>query len=298
MYKLPFEIEFFLKLLNQKQLVERSISMKESKIVRLAIVCLTLIFLVFLGSSAAQETAQTNADAESESLNAGLNADLFSGYIWRGQRINKDWVFQPSVDLGYKTLSASIWGNIDLTNSNDQHNECTEIDYTLEQSDTLPIGEIEGLNYSLGAIHYTMHGNDCENMTEVFWGFGYDCPLNPSIKVYHDTDKASRTYIFLAVEHSFDKIAEISPEMPVGMDIGAGIGWGSGHYNNYYWETDGSGLNDLNFKVSFPVEIAEGWTITPSVNYTTLLCSKIRDSDAYSTKSDYIVAGLSLSKSF
>lgn len=73
-------------------------------------------------------------------------------------------------------------------------------------------------------------------------------------------------------------------------------GWGSASYNKYYWGTDQSKLNDLTFSVSFPVEIA-GWSVTPSLNYVTLLSDDIRDTDAYGTDSDFFFVGVSLSKS-
>lgn len=261
-------------------------------ILRWASVC---ILTMFVFGSVSTALAEEGAE---EGISVDLNTDFFSKYIWRGQLLTDDWVFQPSIDVGYKTLSLSIWGNMDLTNYNNQDGEFSEIDYTLEHSDKLPpIGEIKGLNYSLGAIHYTTHGNDCPDMTELFWGLGFDCLLNPSMKVYHDTDKAERTYLLFSVGHSFEKMAEISG-MPVGMEIGASLGWGSRHYNSYYWEIENSGLNDLAISVSFPVEIADGWTFTPSVNYVNLVNSKIRESDAYSTESDFFVAGISLSKSF
>ncbi len=55
-------------------------------------------------------------------------------------------------------------------------------------------------------------------------------------------------------------VAELGPDMPIAMDIGASLGWGSGSYNKSYW-SGGSGvtsskLNDLVLSVAFPVEIA------------------------------------------
>jgi hypothetical protein len=270
--------------------------MKSSKIVQLAGVCLTIVFVFLVGNSAAAEAANESSDEQSVSVD--LNADFLSGYVWRGQRLNKDWVFQPSIDIGYESLTATIWGNMDLSNQNDQADEFSEIDYTLEQSDSLPIGEIEGLNYTIGAVHYSPHGNDCPELTEGYWGFGYDCFFNPSIKTYHDTKQGKRAYVEFSVGHSFEKIMEISSQIPVGMELGATIGWGSGHYNRYYWGTEDSSLNDLSLTVSFPVEFADGWTFTPGVNYISLLDNGVKESDTYSTKSDYVVVTVGLSKSF
>jgi hypothetical protein len=56
-------------------------------------------------------------------------------------------------------------------------------------------------------------------------------------------------------------------------------------------------MNDLTVSLSFPVDVA-GWTVAPSLNYVKLLSGSIRATDAYAQKSDYVFAGISLSKSF
>jgi hypothetical protein len=54
--------------------------------------------------------------------------------------------------------------------------------------------------------------------------------------------------------------------------------------------------------VGFPVPVM-GWTLTPSVNYVTLVDSDVRSADTYATASgnddsDYLFTGLTLSRSF
>ena len=83
------------------------------------------------------------------------------------------------------------------------------------------------------------------------------------------------------------------------MEIGASIGWGSKSYNKGYWGDvyDNSGLNYLAVGVAFPIGLGN-WTFTPSINYVTLLDNDAKDSDAYSTSSDYFFTALSFSTSF
>jgi hypothetical protein len=45
------------------------------------------------------------------------------------------------------------------------------------------------------------------------------------------------------------------------------------------------------------MEIA-GWTLSPSLNYITLVSDDIRNTDVYGTGSDFFFADISLSKSF
>jgi hypothetical protein len=224
-----------------------------------------------------------------------VTADFFSKYIWRGQNLDDDPVFQSGISASYKGLIASVWGNLELTNINGNSGDFSEVDYSLGYSGTMP--GMEGVDYSVGISYYDFPGTRTKDTTELYWGLNFDLPLTPSIMVYHDVDEAEGTYISFAVAHSIEKIAELGPDTPIGMEIGASLGWGSGSYNKYYWGTDQSKLNDLAFSVSFPIEIG-GLTVAPGLNYVTLLSDDIRATDTYGTDSDFFFAGVSLSKSF
>jgi hypothetical protein len=237
----------------------------------------------------------TNNALSTDAIDFELPADFISKYIWRGQNVVDDPVFQPSVTANYENLTATLWGNLELTNINDNSGDFSELDYTLDYSSTLP--GIESIGYSVGLIYYDFPGTDAKDTTEVYGGLNFDFPLRPSVTVYHDIDEAEGSYISLAAGHSIEKIIEISPDIPLGLDIGVSLGWGSGSYNKYYWGTDQSKLNDMAFSVSFPVAIS-GWLMVPSLNYVTLLSDDIRDTDVYGTDSDFFFAGISLSKSF
>ena len=240
-------------------------------------------------------TCGTRAVIAEDKIDFEITADYFGKYIWRGQNLSDDPVFQTGISAGYKGLTAAIWGNLELTNINGNSGDFSEVDYSLDYSSTIP--GMEGIGYSVGVIYYDFPGTTVKDTTEIYWGLNFDLPLSPSVTVYHDVDEAEGSYILLAFGHSLEKVAELGPDLPVGMEIGASLGWGSSSYNKYYWGTDQSKLNDLAFSVSFPIEIA-GWTVAPSLNYITLLSDDIRDTDAYGTDSDFFFAGISLSKSF
>jgi hypothetical protein len=223
-----------------------------------------------------------------------FSADYVSKYIWRGQNLVDDPVFQPVLSASYKGLTAAIWGNLETTSINNNSGEFTEWDFSLDHSGELP--GIEGLGYSIGLINYHFP-SVVGDTTEFYWGLNFDVPLSPSITLYHDIDEINGTYASFAVSHSFDKIAELGPDSPVGMEIAAALGWGSSGYNEGYWGLDESELNDLTISLYFPVDI-DGWTLVPSLNYITLLSDDIRSTDAYDTDSDYFLVSIGLSKSF
>lgn len=224
-----------------------------------------------------------------------LTADYFSKYIWRGQNLDDDSVFQPGLSASYKGLTAAIWGNLEMTNINGNSCDFSEVDYSLDYSSSMP--GMEGMGYSVGVIYYDFPGTKTKDTTEVYWGLNFDLPLSPSITVYHDVDEAEGSYVSLATGHSIENFVELSPGLPVGLDIGASLGWSSGSYNKYYWGTEQSKLQDLTFSVAFPMQLS-GWTLSPSLNYTTLVSDDIRKTDVYGTDSDFFFVGLSLSKSF
>ncbi len=230
-----------------------------------------------------------------DGIEFGISADYFGKYIWRGQNLNDDGAFQPGISASYGGFTGAIWGSVDTTSINNNSGEITEADYSLDYSGSLP--GLEGVGYSLGIINYVFPNTAVDDTTEVYAGLSFDLPLGPSITVYRDVDDVKGTYISLGVGHSIEKIAELAPDTPVGMDISASLGWASSAYNKFYWGTDQSKMNDLAFSVSFPMEIA-GWTVAPSLNYVTLVSDDIRDTDTYGTGSDFFFAGIGLSKSF
>lgn len=228
-------------------------------------------------------------------MNFEFRADYLGKYIWRGQNIDDDPVLQPSITASYNNLTATIWGNLELTNINGHSGDFTEVDYSFEYSGDIP--GIEGVRYAIGTIYYDFPGTNVNDTTELYWGLKADLPLCPSLTLYHDLDEADGTYLSVELGHSIEKIASLLPDIPITMEIGASLGWGTGSYNKYYWGTNQSELNDLAFSVSFPVEVVD-WTVAPSLHYVTLVSGDIRSADAYGTDSDFFFAGVSLSRRF
>lgn len=228
-----------------------------------------------------------------EDVSVGATADIFSKYVWRGQNLVDDWVLQPGASVGYKNLTASVWGNLDLTDENGYEGEFSEIDLTLDYSGQVPGADF--LSYSLGFIYYDFPvSGGCDDTWEVYWGFGLDVLASPSVTVYHDVDEVDGTYVSFGIGHSFENVVELGPETGLGLDLSAGIGWGSDGYNKSYWTLDKSALNDLVLSAAFPFEVA-GFAVTPSVNYVTLMSDDIRSANG---KNDIWFAGVAFSKEF
>jgi hypothetical protein len=229
-----------------------------------------------------------------DGLSVGTSADFLSKYVWRGQDLVDDWVLQPGASIGYKGITASFWGNLDLTDDNGNQGEFSEIDLTLDYSGQVP--GIDLVSYSLGVINYDFPASGADDTWELYWGFGLDVPASPSVTVYHDVDEVDGTYVSFGIGHSFENLFEIDSGVGVGLDLSASIGWGSASYNKFYWGPDKSELNDLVLSAALPFEAA-GFTITPQVNYITLMGEDIREPNTYG-RNDMWVAGVGLSKEF
>lgn len=231
-----------------------------------------------------------------DDIEFGLGVDLLSKYVWRGQNIVDDWVAQPLVSAGYKGITGSAWGNLDLTDENNNKGEFSEVDLTLDYSAQFP--RLETLGYSLGFIYYDFPVTGAADDTfEIYYSLSLDTVASPSVTVYHDVDEADGTYVSLGIGHTIENLIEIAPDTPVSIDLGATLGWGSAAYNKFYWGADDSKLNDLVLSASFPFEAA-GWTIAPRIDYITLVSDSIRRTDAYDEDSDFFVVGLGISKQF
>jgi len=223
-----------------------------------------------------------------------VTADFFGKYIWRGQNLSDDPVFQTGVTAAYGNFTFGLWGNMDTTTINGNSGDFSELDYSLDYS--APFPGLEGIGYSVGVIYYGFPGTKVPDTTELYWGLNFDLPLNPTVTVYHDLDEAEGSYIAFGASHSIEKLFEIG-SIPVGCEIGAGLGLGSGSYNKYYWGTDQWKSQDLSFSVAFPFSLGPV-RVSPSLNYVTLLSDDIRDADVYDDASDYFFAGVGLTYRF
>ncbi|MGD0784815.1 MAG: hypothetical protein ABR969_03270 [Sedimentisphaerales bacterium] len=231
-----------------------------------------------------------------EKIGFTLGSDFYSKYVWRGQLINNDFVFQPSVTATYGKWTANVWGNVDLTDYHNKSGEFTEYDLTLDYSNKF--SEDSKVGYSIGTIHYHFPSFSATDTTEIYWGFNFDVPLSPAIKVYHGLGNENGTYINASIGHTYEKVMTFTDKCYCNLQWGASLGWGSSTYNKDYWGVDEARLNDLAFTLGLPICFPGDWTVKPSINYVTLVDGKIRDTDVFSKSSDYFFTGIGISKSF
>jgi uncharacterized protein (TIGR02001 family) len=230
------------------------------------------------------------AEDEAPSIGFDVSADFMSKYVWRGLVVNEDYSLQPSITATYGNFSAGAWGQVDMSNEADNEWEFTEVDYWADYTADIA----EGVSLSVGIINYHFP-SVVGDTTELYWGFGFDLPLSPSITVYHDIDAADGEYVSLGIGHSFENILELTPETSVGLDLSASFGYGDSDYNEFYWGLDDGKANDMLLTAALPFEMC-GWTVTPSLNYMKVMSNELKNAGGNATDAFY--TGISLSTSF
>ena len=68
--------------------------------------------------------------AAQDKVEADVEADVVSQYIWRGQDLGHVSI-QPTLGLAYKGLSLSAWGSVGLSDSSDPHEIDLTVSYTV-----------------------------------------------------------------------------------------------------------------------------------------------------------------------
>lgn len=235
-------------------------------------VCILLIVLM---------TGSTYAQTENEedlTLTISLDAPLNSKYVWRGLNLVDDFVFQPSATVGLGNLSFSMWGSMELTNTNlypgmgDTAGEFTEVDYTVDYSWSMDI-----ISLSAGLIHYAFPNTGFDSTTEIYGSLGFDAVLSPSVTWYQDIDAVEGSYISFAVGHTMESLMDDSSSMSGVLELGAEISYGTGNFNAFYYGSDEAGLTNILISAAFPISLDDNWSITPMANFSSLVSGDIRD---------------------
>ena len=245
-------------------------------------------FLVLAGSLAS--LGQAGEEAEEVLPSVGVDMAVMSRYVWRGLLLTDDPVLQPSLTVGYAGVSLNVWGNMDLGSVNDNEGDFNEVDFTLSYEHTYKKASFSG-----GLIHYTFPNTDFASTTEVFASVSLDVPLAPTFAGYWDADEVQGTYLTFDLSHSVP-LPKIRDGLTWSLDLSAGVGWGSPDHNEGYFGAEEDGVTDFRAGLSLPISVGEHWTITPGVNYSTVLDDDLED--AIDGDSDHVVAGITVSFSF
>ena len=238
---------------------------------------------------------------------ATLDLPVNSAYVWRGQVLNNEAVFQPGLSVSAENgLSFNTWANWNLTDSlgKNSENEFNEVDLTVsydvpvEVVDlTVGAAEYEYPNQTVEAADETSSAFALPSTREAFVSVGKEAfPLSPCASLYYDFGAVDAFYGVLAISQGFEATKELS------FDVTLSVGAADSDYNTYYFGVDDAALNDGNAKLGATYAFNDSITISAYAMYTYLLDSSIRDAakenDAYFKKGDIVSGGASLGYSF
>lgn len=178
--------------------------------------------------------------------------DYYSSYMWRGQALDKDPVFQPGITLAYKGLSVGYWSSMAVTDR-DSSGPSNEVDMTVSYSFT--VGK---LGLSLGHISYEFPSTGFAGTKEVFLGVAVnELPFSLGANYYSDyddVDGVKGTYSLLSLGKGIGSVGSL----PVNLSLSYGVYGDYGAFKNGSVITVGVGSSlELNGKL----------TATPSVYY-------------------------------
>jgi hypothetical protein len=235
-------------------------------------IALLLIFGLALAAGAAW------AQEDEKSGYAGV--DLFSNYVWRGQKLSEEWVVQPYAGFAYKSFGAELWSNYDT-----ETEEQNETDLTLSYQFNWKQFDIEA-----GYIYYGLDG--VEDTQEIYGSFTYtEFFLQPTLTAYMDFDEGDGIYL----EGSVSYTHELPRDMVLDLEALASF--------NIENETTGTftNFNTGELLAQLAVPIYEDFTLTTTLGYTFPLTDSAEDrikSNSYDGDTGHLYAGLGISLEF
>ena len=169
-------------------------------------------------------------------VTVGVDAAVFSSYVWRGLSLTNKPVFEPDVYLtipvGGAAFTAGGWANIDIGKYDDPNNDISESGgtskFNFAEFDwwgelAIPVGK---LTVTPGVTGYLYPNKNCGvclmnniKTVEIYTKLTLDAPLSPKLNAYYDAKAVKGIYLEGSLAHS----VQVTPAVP--LTIGALIGY-------------------------------------------------------------------------
>lgn len=229
------------------------------------------------------------------SLTGRVDLNYVSKYVWRGSVLNPDAAIQPSITFTFDNgASYNLWMSGNLTDgSAGVKNRVVEHDHTF----TVPF-TLGKMSMSTGAIYYSFPTTTYPDTMEIFVTATAPCLFSPTLSINHDFKVVHGTYFALSGSYA---LPECISKIPV--SVTGKVGFGSASYikTAYPGGIDKDGMLDCVVGASASIPVGKLYTITPSVSYSTIVNSDVKDGiKASSSPYDVnnFVAGLTMSATF
>lgn len=167
--------------------------------------------VLVIGGVVAALATSAPASAQTE---LGIDASLYSSYVWRGLTLTSGPVLQPDVylsfPLGGVSLTVGAWGNVEIGEYDDADDVTQGAGTSFNLSEVDPYAEL-GFSagkaaLALGVTAY-VYPNDAPainsdfNTVELYGSVSLEAPLSPTLAAYYDLDKVKGLYVEGSVSH-------------------------------------------------------------------------------------------------
>lgn len=223
-----------------------------------------------LATAMALLAAMAAANAQ-DKVEATMQADVVSQYLWRGQELGQV-SLQPSLGLSYKGLSLTAWGSVGLSEPGDTK----ELDLTLAYS-------VGGFN--IGVTDYWFNSPNeryfcygAHSTSHVFEA-NVDYDFGP-VGVQWYTNFAGNDGVGNGGSRAYSSYVEVSaPFRLTGCDWSAAVG-AVPYATDFYSSADGFAVTNVSLKASKDISVTErfaiplfaGLAVNPSTEKTYLYC--------------------------
>ncbi len=192
---------------------------------------------------------------------AGVDAAIYSDYIWRG--VNKyDTSVSPAVYVKFPSFCVKALGLFETG----EDAGTGEIDLSLEYFFSL--GQ---LNFSAGYIYYGYDESPYSDTSELFgkaaWRTG--TPIVPSLELYWDVDEASALYARIGVAYE-DQIENVPFKVATALG-----GATEGFAETYFWVSEAAFI-DFEASFSMVIPLSKQISFEPFVGISVLLDDSIK----------------------
>lgn len=204
--------------------------------------------------------ASTSMQAQ-EKVEVGVDADLVSGYIWRGQDLGNISI-QPTASISWKGLSLSAWGSVGFDSSDTKEFDLTlgysvggfsvsVTDYSFNKGDNFKTGNaINGKYFHYGA-NSTLHVYEAQvGYNFNFLALNWYTNIGGNDGLKKDGKRAYSSYFTLS-----------SPFKLGGLDWEATVGatpWETSFYNG---GTNGFAVSEVSLQATKAIRITDSFVL-------------------------------------
>lgn len=208
-----------------------------------------IVLMAMLMATGMSATAQDEVETT-------VAADVVSQYVWRGQDLGNV-SLQPTLGIGYKGLSLSVWGSVGLADADDTKEFDLTLAYTIGG---LNIGITDywfnaGLDPDNRYFMYNAHSTNHVFEANIGYDFGvasvqWFTNIAGNDGVNKDGKRAYSSYLELAVPF---KLATVDWTASVGA-----IPWATSFYNGW---TSGFAVTNVSLKATKDIKVTDSFSI-------------------------------------